>query len=299
MATSEAALGTLSAVELPEGRIAFHERGDGPPIVFVHGIIANADVWRTVVPDLASRFRCIAPDWPLGGHSLPMRSGTDFSLFGLADLVDRTLGELGLEQVVLVGNDTGGAICQAVAARHPQRIARLVLTPCDAFDNFLPAPIKHLQLFGRTPAGLRLLAESLRFRPVQRLPIAFGLLTRTAIPAEIMASYTAPLRKFPGVRQDFAALVRTISTSFTHEAAHGLRHFDQPTLLAWARQNFLSLAHAERLAGLLPDAELAVIENSGPFVGEDAPHELARLIAEFVNSRDRPTTPPRSSTIPG
>lgn len=283
MATSVDALGAVHEVELPEGRIAYHERGEGPTLVFVHGILANADVWRSVVPDLAGRFRCIAPDWPLGGHQLPMRPGTDFSLFGLADLVDRTLAELGLDQVVLIGNDTGGAICQAVAARRPQRISHLVLTPCDAFDNFLPAPIKHLQLLGRTPAGLRLLAESLRFRPVQRLPIAFGLLTRRPIPAAIMASYTGPLRRIPGVRRDFAALVRAISNRFTVEAAEDLRRFDRPTLLAWARQNFFPLAHAERLAGLLPDAELVIIEDSGPFVGEDAPHELARLIEEFLS----------------
>ncbi len=165
-----------------------------------------------------------------------------------------------------------------------------VLTPRDAFDNFLPAPIKHLQLFGRTPAGLRLLAESLRFRPVQRLPIAFGLLTRRPIPAEIMTSYTGPLRNIPGVRRDFAALVRSISTRFALETVEALRRFDRPTLLAWARQNFFPLAHAERLAGLLPDAELEIIEQSGPFIGEDAPHELARLIEDFLDRRAQTET---------
>jgi pimeloyl-ACP methyl ester carboxylesterase len=285
MATAVDALGPLHHVDLPEGRIAYHQRGEGPPLVFVHGIVANADVWRAIVPELACRFRCITPDWPLGGHVLAMRPGTDFSLFGLADIVDRTMAALDLDQVVLVGNDTGGAICQAVAARHPQRVARLVLTPCDAFDNFLPLPIKHLQLLGRTPAGLRLLAESLRFRAVQRLPIAFGLLTRRPIPAEIMASYTGPLRHLPLVRRDFAALVRAISTRFTCEAAEGLRDFDRPTLLVWARQRFFPLAHAERLVGLLPDARLVVIEDSGPFVGEDAPHEVVRHIERFLTRR--------------
>ncbi len=128
MATSTDTLGPVREVALPEGRIRYHERGEGPPIVFVHGIIANADVWRHVVPALADRYRCITPDWPLGGHTLPMHEGTDFSLFGLADLVARTLGALDLDAVTLIGNDTGGAICQAVAARHPDRLAALVLT---------------------------------------------------------------------------------------------------------------------------------------------------------------------------
>ncbi len=292
MAISTDTLGPIREMELPEGRIRYHERGAGPPIVFVHGIIANADVWRHVVPGLAYHYRCITPDWPLGGHTPPMHEGTDFSLFGLADLVDRTLAALDLDGVTLVGNDTGGAICQAVATRHPDRLASLVLTPCDAFDNFLPPPIKHLQLFGRTSAGLRVLAESLRFQPVQRLPIAFGLLTRRPIPAEIMASYTGPLREHPGTRRDFARLVRAISTHYTEEAATGLPCFDRPTLLAWARQNFFPVAHAQRLAGLLPAAELAMIENSGPFVGEDAPRELTALIDDFLG---RHVQPARSS----
>ncbi|MEU9451472.1 alpha/beta hydrolase [Streptomyces sp. NPDC048277] len=282
MATAVSDLGPVHDVELPDGVIRYHATGDGPPVVFVHGIIANADVWRGVVPVLRDRYRCITPDWPLGGHVQPMRPGTDFTLFGLADLVRRTIAALDLTAPALVGNDTGGAICQAVAARHPESIGSLVLTPCDAFDNFLPLPIRHLQLFGRTPAGLKVLAETLRLRAVQRLPIAFGLLTRRPIPADIMASYTGPLRDDPEVRRDFAQLVRAISPAFTREAAEGLRSFPHPALIAWARQDFFPLAHGERLAGLIPDARLHVIEDSGPFVTEDQPGETATLIDAFL-----------------
>lgn len=285
MATSTATLGPARTVELPEGVISYHDTGPraAPVVVFVHGILANADVWRHVVPGLAPRYRCLSPDWPLGGHTLPMSAGTDFSLFGLADLISRALQALELTNVTLIGNDTGGAICQAVAARHPERLAALVLTPCDAFDNFLPAPIRHLQLFGRHPAGLRVLAEALRHPAIYRQPIAFGLLTRRGIPADIMASYTGPLRTHPGTRRDFARLVRAISTRFTQRVATELPGFTKPTLIAWARQNFVPVAHGQRLAGLFPGAELAMIEDSGPFVGEDAPDELAGLIIDFLD----------------
>ncbi len=282
MATSTEALGPIREVELPEGRIRYHERGEGPPIVFVHGIVANADIWRHVVPGLCGRYRCISPDWPLGAHRLPMHDGTDYSLFGLADLVDRALAALGLDAVTLVGNDTGGAICQAVAARHPERLARLVLTPCDAFDNFLPRPIKHLQLLGQSPAGLKVLAESLRFGPIQRLPISFGLLTRRPIPAEIMASYTGPLREHAGTRHNLARLLRAVSVHYTQEAATGLPGFDRPALIAWAPQNFFPVDHAERLARLLPHAQLEIIDDSGPFVTEDQPAQLTRLVGAFL-----------------
>lgn len=277
-------LGAPRRVELPEGPIEYRERGDGPVLVFLHGIVANGDVWRNVVGELAGSYRCITPDWPLGAHRLPMRPGTDFSLFGLARLVDATLAALGFEDVTLVASDTGGAIAQCVATRHPGRLGRLVLTPCDAFDNFLPPPIRHLQLLGRRPAGLWALGQTLRFAPIQRLPIAFGRLTETPIPPDIMASYTGPLRQSAGVRRDLAALVRAISTRFTIEAAEGLHTFAKPTLIAWAleRRRFFPVEHAYRLAQLLPDSHVELIDHSGPFVSEDQPVQLARLVAGFV-----------------
>jgi len=290
MATGVSALGPVREVTLPDGTIRYHDTGPSgaPVLVFVHGIVANADVWRHVVPALSQHYRCITPDWPMGGHLAPMHPGADFTLPGLADLVARTLEALDLDGVVLIGNDTGGAVCQAVAAGPHDRVAALVLTPCDAFDNFLPLPIRHLQVLGRTAGGLRLLAEALRWPPVYRLPIAFGLLTRRPIPHEIMTSYTEPLRRNAGTRRDFARLVRGISRQYTLDAAQALPAFRKPALVAWTRQDFFPLAHGQRLAGLLPAAELAVIEDSGPFVGEDAPHRLAQLIAGFVGRRIRP-----------
>lgn len=284
MATSVDMLGPLHRIDLPEGPLEYHERGTGPVIVFVHGIIANADVWRHVVAGLADDHRCITPDWPLGAHRLPLGEDADFSLFGVAALVDSFLTALDLDQVLLVGNDTGGAVVQCVAARHPQRLAGVVLTPCDAFDNFLPPPIRHLQLLGRTSPGLWLLSQTLRYRRLQRLPIAFGRLTERPIPAAIMNSYTEPLRTIPGVRRDFAAFVRGISARFTREAALGLEGFDRPVLLAWARERrrFFPVDHAYQLAGHLPNATVALIDDSGPFVTEDRPEAVVTLIRQFV-----------------
>lgn len=279
-------LGAVRQVQLAEGPIEYRERGTGAPIVFVHGIVANGDVWRDVVAELEDRFRCITPDWPLGGHRLPMRSGTDFSLFGLARLVDRFLEALDLSDVTLVANDTGGAVAQCVAAYHPQRVGALVLTPCDAFDNFLPLPIRHLQVAGRSPAGLWLLAQSLRFRVVQRLPIAFGRLTERPIPADIMASYTGPLRQLASTRRDFASLVRAISRRFTQDAARDLGSFEKPALIIWARERrrFFPVEHAHRLASLLPNARVELIDDSGPFVTEDQPKQVATLVRSFVEA---------------
>jgi pimeloyl-ACP methyl ester carboxylesterase len=284
MALSEV-LGEERRLEIPAGEIVYRERGVGPPIVFLHGIVANGDLWRKVVPELAGEFRCVVPDWPLGSHRAPLNAEPDLTLSGLAKIVDDFLVAGGLDGVTLVANDTGGAIAQAVVGARPERIARLVLTPCDAFDNFLPPVLRHLQLFGRTPAGLRLLAESLRLRAIQRLPIAFGRLTHRPIDPEIMRSYTAPLRESTGVRRDFARLVRGISTRHTLEAAARLPRFDRPVLIAWALEDRLfPLAHGHRLARLFPNARLETIEDTLAFVPEDQPGPLARLVGEFAGA---------------
>lgn len=289
-------LGERHLLQVPEGPIEYRVSGSGPTLVFLHGIIANADVWRGVVEDLARDHRCIAPDWPLGAHALAMHPGTDFSLPGLARMVQHFLIAAGLDQVVLVANDTGGAVAQYVAADCPERIAALVLTPCDAFDNFPPPVIRHLCLFGRRPPGLWLLAQALRWRWVQRLPIAFGRLTERPIPADIMRSYTAPLRELGATRRDFAALVRAIDSALTLAVAARLSAFRQPVLLLWAheRRRFFPLSHAHQLAQRFPNARVEVIEDSGPFVTEDQPAFTAAAIRRFVRDALRPARQPSS-----
>lgn len=284
-------LGEIREARIPAGSIRYRETGTGPTVLFLHGIVANGDLWRGVVPRLAGEYRCITPDWPLGSHEVAMGLGADFSLPGLAAMVGDFLAELGLDEVTLVANDTGGAIAQWVAISHPDRLARLVLTPCDAFENFLPPVLRHLQVFGRTPAGLWLLGQSLRLRTIQRLPIAFGRLTVREIDPEAMRSYVMPLGTYAGVRRDFAKLVRAISSKHTLRAAAELPGFDKPALIAWGLDDrVFPLNHGHRLCRLLPQGQLEVIEDAGAFVPEDAPERLAELVAGFVGGgRGKPS----------
>lgn len=277
-------LGTQHEIELSAGPVRYRERGSGPTVVFLHGIVASGVLWRRVVPQLADRFRCITPDWPLGSHELGLRAGTDMSLPGLARIVEEFFDALDLTDVTLVANDTGGAIAQWVAVHDPERLGRLVLTPCDAFENFLPLPLRHLQVAGRTPVGLRLVGQSLRFRFIQRLPIAFGLLTVRPIDPDAMAAYTTPLRTNAAVRADFARLVRAVSSRYTKEAARRLPRFSKPALVVWSLDDrIFPLRHGHQLAGLMPHATLTVIDDSGAFIPEDRPVELARRIREFLD----------------
>lgn len=291
------ALGEVQEVDLAAGTIRYRERGRGQPIVFLHGIVANGDLWRRVSPKLVGAYRCIVPDWPLGSHELGLHEGVDLSLPSIADLVGEFLAALELQDVTLVANDTGGAVAQWVAIRHPQRMGRLVLTPCDAFENFLPPVLRHLQLFGRRPAGLWLLGQTLRFRVVQRLPIAFGRLTVRPIDRWAMESYTRPLRTNSAVRRDFAALVRAISSRYTMEAAQRLATFNKPALVVWSLDDRLfPLAHGHRLAKLLPQGRLEVIDDAGAFIPEDQPERLAALIDGFVSETAAEPEPPDGGT---
>ena len=100
-------------MSLPQGTINYRERGTGDPIVFVHGALVNADLWRKVVPELAKDFRCIAPDLPLGSHERAMPADADLSPPGVAKLIADFIAALDLDNVTLVGNDTGGATVPA------------------------------------------------------------------------------------------------------------------------------------------------------------------------------------------
>ena len=125
-------------VRLPQGTIRYREAGSGPPIVFVHGYLVDGRLWDGVVDALSNRFRCIAPNWPMGAHTVAMNPDVDLSPPGVATIIEDFLVALDLDDVTLVGNDSGGAMCQVLVARRPARVGRLVLTNCDTHENFPP-----------------------------------------------------------------------------------------------------------------------------------------------------------------
>lgn len=273
----------LDQISLPAGTIRYRDSGAGAPIVFVHGALVDSRLWRKVIALLDGEFRCLAPDLPLGSHRLSMPADADLSPPGLARLVADFLVALDLDRVTLVGNDTGGAICQLVATRHPERLARLVLTPCDAYENFPPPAFRYLPVVARIPGGIAGLAQSMRIRPARRLPFAFGWLSKRAVPTEVMDGWIEPLLADPEVRRDAAKVLRGMSRRYTLEAAELLRGFDRPTLLAWAREDrFFKLRDAERLAEAIPDSRLVEIDDSFTFVSEDQPERLAEAISKFI-----------------
>ncbi|MFK7894358.1 MAG: alpha/beta fold hydrolase [Myxococcota bacterium] len=278
-------LGEVKEVQLSAGTLRYRERGEGPPLLFVHGLLVNGDLWRKVVPALSKHFRCICPDLPLGAHEIPLRADADLSIPGVARLIVELVEQLELDRPTIVANDTGGAITQVVMTEHAESIGRVVLTSCDCFDNFLPPMFQPIQKLAHVPPLLTALLQPLRIPALRRLPMAFGWLAKNPIEAEIERGYAASVFSKRGVRRDVYKVLRDISSRYTMKAAGKLSSFEAPVLIAWAADDrFFPLAHGQRLANLLPNARFTSIEDSYTFVSEDQPEALVKGIAEFLSA---------------
>jgi len=277
------ALGTPRDLDLSQGKLRCFEAGTGAPIVFVHGLLVNANLWRKVVAKLSPDFHCVTLDLPLGSHTLPMPDGTDLTPPALAELIADAIEALGLEDVTWVGNDTGGALCQMVVTSRPERIGRLVLTSCDYRDHFPPPLFSYFKPAARIPGAFQVLLAPMRFRAPRRLPIAFGWLTNEPIDREAEDSYLLPVMRDPAARADVRKVLNGADKSQTNAAADKLGRFTRPALIAWsADDKVFPRSDAERLAEDLPDARLEFVEGARTFSAEDQPERLAERIATFV-----------------
>ena len=278
-------LGEPLLLDLPQGQMEAFRRGAGPPLVFAHGWLANANLWRGVVDRLADRFACIVLDLPLGAHRLPLDEGADLSAEGCGALIGAALDELGLEDVTLVGNDSGGAYSQIAVSRGAVPVARLVLTSCETpYDEFPPPPFDGLPAAARDPATLGRLLAALEDPAVRKLPAAFGLLVKHPLDPLASDAYALPCLHDPGVLRDTAKAMAGASTAAVRRAGAALiETWERPALLVWSREDpVFPVAHARRYAAALPAAELVEIEDSYSFVPEDQPQALAAAIAAFV-----------------
>lgn len=268
-------------IDLPAGRIRYREAGAGKPVVFVHGYLVDGRLWDGVVDRLSDRCRCIAPDWPIGAQQIAMKPDADLSPPGIAATIAALLESLDLEDVTIVGNDSGGAMSQVLVTRHPQRIGRLVLTNCDTHENFPPGIFKAMPPLAKLPGGMTILAAPFRIGAVSRA--AFKPFARTRIPDDLIASWMEPAMRDGAIRQDLKKVTVGMNKRYTLEAAAKLRDSELPILLTWAPgDKFFPISYAERLASEAGNARIVEIPDSSTFVALDQPQRLAEEIAEFV-----------------
>jgi pimeloyl-ACP methyl ester carboxylesterase len=268
-------------VKLPAGTIRYREAGTGKPIVFVHGYLVDGRLWGGVVDRLSDRYHCLAPDWPIGAQQVAMNPDADLSPPGLAHLIADFLDVLELEDVTIVGNDSGGAISQILVANHPQRIGRLVLTNCDTHENFPPGIFKAMPPLAKLPGGMFVLSAPFRIPAIARQ--AFKPFARTKIPDDLVASWMRPATKDGAVMHDAKKVTAGMNKRYTLAAAEKLRTSDLPIRLLWAPgDKYFPIKYAERLAGEVKNAEIVQIQNAKTFVPLDQPARVAEEISKFV-----------------
>jgi pimeloyl-ACP methyl ester carboxylesterase len=272
-------------IRLTGGTIRYRDEGpkDGPVLVFVHGFLVDGDLWRKVTATAGGWARCIRPDLPFGSHTIAMDDDADLSAKGIAALLAEFLEALDLRDVTVVGNDTGGAMTQVLVTEHPERIGRMVLTSCDAFEEFPPKLFKPLMSAARGPRSVLALLAGTKSAAMRRTPLAYGWTAKHGIPDEVTERWVTPALTDARVRRDIAKLCRGIEPSVTLDAAAKLAAFDKPALIVWgADDKFFSPELGRRLAAVIPDARFELLEDCYAFVPEDQPARLAELLEEFV-----------------
>ena len=259
-------------------RVLGPEDSSHPPVLFVHGILVDHRLWLKVAEDLAGKgFRCILPDLPLGSHTTPVSDEVLRSPSAVAELVHDFITAMELRDVTLVGNDTGGGLCQLLIDAHPERIGRLVLTNCDAFDKFPPFPFNVVFATMRGPRSIKALAGLMRIPALRRSPLGYGLLVERD--DELTGSWVEPCMSDRRIAQNLATLLRGVAATDLTDVATRLHRFDKPVTVVWGQgDRSFTPALGRRLAALFPKVRLIEVPKARTFVALDAPGAVVDAI---------------------
>ncbi len=273
----------MSTIDISAGTIHYEATGpeNGRPVVFVHGYMMGGQLWRQVSERLVGLgLRCIAPTWPLGAHPEPLRPGADRTVTGVAGIVAEVLAALDLDDVVLVGNDTGGVVTQLIAAHYPERLGALVLTSCDAFEHFPPPILKPVILAAKSKTLFRTAIQVMR-APAARRRAYDGLAHRDI--DDLTEIWVRPVLSDAAIVEDLREFSLSMRTEVTSGVAARLPAFDKPALIAWSADDvFFELGDGERLAATIPNARFEVIEGARTFSMLDRPDRLADLLSTIA-----------------
>lgn len=276
----------MQAIDLPSGTVHYRvtgpEESTAPPVVFVHAFLVNGAVWSRVADLLAERgIRSYAPDWPLGAHRTPLRPDADQSPRGVARQIANFLEALDLDDVTLVGNDTGGALVQFLLDTDPGRVGRVVLTNCDAFDTFPPFPFNVLLGLLQGSRRMKVNLLPMRIRMFRHSPLGFGLLANE-LDAELTRSWIEPALTQPGVRDDAVRFLRAAHPRDLLDVSSRLKDFQGPVRIVWGTADrAFKPALGRRLHKAFNDAEFIEVPDARTFVQLDAPEKLTEQIADL------------------
>jgi len=225
---------TKHSVQTPSGRISYLEQGKGPVALFMHGVLLNGYLWRHQLAGLSDMRRCIAPDLLAHGDT-EMSPNQDLSVTANAEMLQQFLDALKIDQVDLVGNDSGGGICQILAALYPERIRSLTLTDCDTHDNWPPEAFKPFLAMAAN-GGLRGTLEAmLADKDVYRSPNALGPAYEhpERVSDESIEIYLRPLVRTEQRTRDFQRFLAAFDNKHTRAIEDRLKMLESPTLIVW------------------------------------------------------------------
>ncbi len=274
---------SLALADLPPGRLAYRAAGPAtssrPPVVFVHGVLVDARLWDGVADRLAAEgIRSYAPTLPLGAHQSPMNPGADLSPRGMAQLVLDFIAALDLADVTIVGNDTGGAICQLLLDADTSRIGAAVLTNCDALGTFPPRALAPLFRALRHPGLVAGMVPALRLEKVRHGRLAYGPLSSDPIDPELTSAWIQPLAS-KEIRRDLARFARGVHPRLLLDAASRFGEFTGPVRILWGEDDpFFRTELGRQLSEAFPRATFTAVPGGRTFLPLDHPDELAREI---------------------
>jgi pimeloyl-ACP methyl ester carboxylesterase len=251
-----------------------------PPVLFVHGILVDHRLWIKAAEQLARKgFRCILPDLPLGSHTIPVDASTPLTPNSVAEMVHELIGALDLQDVTLVGNDTGGGLCQLLVDAHPDDVGRLVLTNCDAFEKFPPFPFNAVFSIIRGPKTIRLMSALMKSPALRRSPLGFGLLLNPGDDA-LTASWVEPIGADPRIARNLVTLLRAVAKVDLVDVATRLPRFTKPVTIVWGMADrCFTPALGRRLAALFPNVAMVEVPGAHTFVALDDPAAVVDAIA--------------------
>ncbi len=291
MATDHIPAG-FAVAGLPQGKLAYRAAGPvsstRPPVVFVHGILVDGRLWEPVAERLAAEgIRSYAPTLPLGAHRSPMNADADLSPRGIAQLLRDFISALGLSDVTIVGNDTGGAICQVLLGGDTGQVGAAVLTNCDAFGTFPPRALAPLFRALRHPGLVAGLAPALRSEKVRQGPLAFGPLSSAPLDPDLTGSWLEPLAN-RAIRRDLAKFARSVRPRVLLDAASRFSHFTGPVRILWGEDDpFFPTQLGQQLSQAFPHASLTTVPAGRTFLPLDHPQDVASEIAAAAHEAAR------------
>ena len=274
----------MKSVDVTAGTIEYREDGDpsGPPVVLLHGLLMNDAQWNLALPLLPSGFRYLLPILPMGGHRIPMRQNADLTLPGMVDVVADFLDALDVADVTLVVTDWGGPLFLTDVGRD-KRVARLVICPSEAFDNFPPGfPGKVAWLASRNTLTVSLAMRQLKIGWLRRQWLMFGQMAKKPVPQDIVDKWLTAGLIDRRIRQDLVKYCRTkFDKADLIRATNRLAGFDGGVLVLWSRNPVMPDDHATHLADLT-GGTLRYIDDANVLVMLDQPEQTALEIGAFL-----------------